>query len=261
MLSLPDLQNRVARAVLMGDVDAVSQYLVGGQDPRGRLGIHARHYETSLVTALCDKFPATAWLVGADVVAAAAREYIRAHPPSRPCIAEYGGGFPEFLSSYGRAAGIRYLKSFADLERAVGGASIAIALPPLNWSEVANIGPERLLDLNLTLQPGLRYLHSEWGVDELLTMYLQDSQPETYVMSEVDTFVEIRGARGALSIARIDAATFAFRVALRYGNSIAAAADSALERDATFDTGGALQRLVLSGLATRLSDASGGVSA
>ena len=156
---------------------------------------------------------------------------------------------------------IPYLKSFADLERAVGDASIAIDLPPLNWSEVANIGPERLLDLNVTLQPGLRYLHSEWGVDELLTMYLEDSQPEKYVMSEVDTFVEIRGARGALSIARIDPATFAFRVALRSGNSIATAADSALERDATFDAGGALQRLVLSGLATRLSDALGGVSA
>ena len=92
-------------------------------------------------------------------------------------------------------------------------------------------------------------------------MYLEDSQPEKYVMSEVDTFVEIRGARGALSIARIDPATFAFRVALRSGNSIATAADSALERDATFDAGGALQRLVLSGLATRLSDALGGVSA
>ena len=154
MLSLSDLQDRVARAVIMGDVDAVSQYLVGGADPRGRLGIHRRHYETSLITALCDKFPATAWLVGADVVAAAAREYIRAHPPSRPCIAEYGGGFPEFLSGYGRAAAIPYLKSFAELERAVGDASIAIDLPPLQWSEVANVGPERLLDLNVTLQPG-----------------------------------------------------------------------------------------------------------
>ena len=40
MLSLPDLQDRVARAVIMGEVDAVSQYLVGGADPRGRLGIH-----------------------------------------------------------------------------------------------------------------------------------------------------------------------------------------------------------------------------
>ena len=261
MMSLPDLQDHVARAVIMGDVDALSQYLVGGADPRARLGIHQRHYETSLTTALCDKFPATAWLVGAEVVAAAAREYIRAHPPSRPCIAEYGGGFPEFLSSYGRAAAIPYLKSFANLERAVGDASIAIGLPPMNWSEVASIEPERLLDLNMTLQPGLAYLHSDWGIDELLTMYLEDSQPETYVMSEVDTFVEIRGVRGALSIARVDAATFAFRVALRSGNSIATAADSALERDATFDTGGALQRLVLSGLATRLSDALGGVSA
>jgi hypothetical protein len=261
MLSLLNLQDRVARAVIMGDVDGVSQYLVGGADPRGRLGIHVRHYETSLITALCDKFPATAWLVGADVVAAVAREYIRTHPPSRPCIAEYGGGFPDFLSSFGRAAAIPYLKSFADLERAVGDSSIAIDLPALNWSEVANIGPELLLDRNVTLQPGLRYLHSKWGVDELLTMYLEDSQPEEYVMPEVDTFIEIRGARGALSIARIDSATFAFRFALRSGNSIATAADNALQRDATFDAGGALQRLVLTGLATRLTDALGGVSA
>ena len=92
-----------------------------------------------------------------------------------------------------------------------------------------------------------------------MTMYLEDSQPETFVMSEVDTFVEIRGARGALSIARIDPATFAFRAALHSGQSIATAAGSALERDATFDAGAALRRLVLSGLATQLSDASEGV--
>jgi hypothetical protein len=234
---------------------------VGGADPRGRLGIHARHYAASLIAALCDKFPATSWLVGADVVAAAAREYIRAHPPSTPCIAEYGGGFPDFLSSFGRAAAIPYLKSFADLERAVADASIAIDLPALNWSEVANIGAEPLLDLNVALQPGLRYLHSKWGVDELLTMYLEDSQPEKYVMSAVDTFVEVRGVRGTLSIARIDPATFAFRLALRSGDSIATAADRALERNAAFDAGGALRHLVLSGLVTQLSGASAGVSA
>ena len=261
MLSLASLQDRFADAVIMGHVDPVLGYLAGGTNPRGRLGIHRRNYETSLITALCDKFPATAWLAGADVVAAAAREYIRAHPPSRPCIAEYGGGFPDFLSSYGRAATIPYMQSFAELERAVGDVSIAVDFPPLQWREVANAGPERLLDLNVTLQPGLRYLHSAWGVDELMTMYLEDSQRETFVMSEADTFVEIRGARGALSIARIDPATFAFRAALNSGDSIASAAERALERDATFDAGGDLQRLVLSGLATRLSDALGGVSA
>jgi hypothetical protein len=261
MLSLTDLQARVAHAVIMGNADSVSEYLAGGADPRRRLGIHRRHYETSLVTALCDKFPATAWLAGADVVAAAAREYIRAHPPSRPCIAEYGGGFAEFLSSYGRATAIPYLKSFADLERAVGEVSIAVDFLPLQWSDFANAGPERLLDLKVRLQPGLRYVYSAWGVDELMTMYLEDAQHETFVMSEVETFVEIRGARGVLSIARIDPATFAFRVALSSGDSIASAADSALERDATFDAGGALQQLALSGLATELSGASEGVGA
>ena len=260
MLSLSSLQARVAHAVIMGDVEPVAAYLAGGADPRKRLAIHQRHYETSLTRALCDKFPATAWLAGTDIVAAAAREYIRVHPPSRPCIAEYGGDFPEFLSRFGRAAAIPYVKSFAELERAVGDVSIAVDLPPLKWSELVQAGPERLLDLTVTLQPGVRYLHSAWGVDALMTMYLDDSHQETFVMSEVDTFIEIRGARGALSIARIDAATFAFRAALRSGDSIATAADSALERDETFDAGAALQQVVLSGLATQLSGPSEGVT-
>ncbi len=77
MLSLSSLQARVAHAVIMGDVEPVAAYLAGGADPRKRLAIHQRHYETSLTRALCDKFPATAWLAGTDIVAAAAREYIR----------------------------------------------------------------------------------------------------------------------------------------------------------------------------------------
>jgi hypothetical protein len=253
MPSLADLQIRVARAVVTGDVEPVAAALAGGPDPRKRLGIHARHYETSLTAALRDKFPAAAWLAGADLVASAARAYVHARPPRRPCIAEYGGDFPEFLASYGRAAALPYLQSFAELERAVAEVSIAIDLPPLTWPEIASLGPERLLDLSLVMQPGLRYLRSAWGVDELLTLYLENSAPEAFVLPKTDAFVEIRGARGALRMTRLDPATFAFRAALCAGRSIAAAAEGALTCDEAFDAGAALQQLTQSGLATQMA--------
>ena len=83
----------------MGEAETVAPLLVGGNDPRKRLAIHHRHYETSLVTALLDRFPATIWLVGSTFVTETARQFVRRRPPSRPCIAEYGEEFPAFLSA------------------------------------------------------------------------------------------------------------------------------------------------------------------
>jgi hypothetical protein len=259
MPSLADLQQRVARAIVTGDGGRVAAALRGGADPSQRLRIHQRHYQTSLTNTLCAKYPATVWLAGADLVATAARAYIRANPPRTPCISEYGGDFSAFLSGYGRATALPYLRPFAELERAVADASIAIDSPPHTWPEVAKIGPERLLDFTLTLQPGLSYLHSAWGVDDLMTMYLADSAPATFMLPEADTLLEIRGARGTVWMTRLDPRTFFFRAALHSGQSIGAAAEIALEHDEAFDAGWALFQLTQTGLATQLFDPSEGV--
>ena len=105
MQSLADLEGMLARAVISGDSAPAAAALVGGLDPRERLAIHLRHYQTSLTAVLREKFPASAWLVGADLVTAAACAYVRAHPPRQPCIAEYGSGFPRFLAELRRSCG------------------------------------------------------------------------------------------------------------------------------------------------------------
>src|SRR5438876_8400963 len=144
MLLLADLQSRFAHAMTTGEADPVVAQLVGGDHPGKRLSIHLRHYEASLTAALREKFPACAWLAGADLVNAAARSYVHAHPPGQPCIAEYGEDFPQFLANHGRARTIPYLESFAALEWAVGRASIAIASQPLSWPGLGRIGSDRL---------------------------------------------------------------------------------------------------------------------
>jgi len=250
MLSLADLQSRVARAMTTGEREPVAARLVGGVHPDKRLDIHLRHYAASLIAVLHDKFAACAWLAGPDLVSDAALAYVHAHPPAQPCIAEYGGDFPQFLASYGRAPTMPYVESFALLEWAVGQVSIAIDLPPLSWSDIARIGSERLIESALSLQPGLRYLRSAWGVDRLMTTYLSGTEPERFVLPESDTFIEVRGARGTVHLARLDGATFTFRRELVSGSSVGAAADRALELDSTFDPGEALRLLAHTGLVT-----------
>jgi hypothetical protein len=257
--SLVDLQEQFAHAMTSGDGAALRESLAGGREPRTRLAIHLRHYVVSLTAALCDKYPAVVWLVGASVVCDAARAYARSHPPSQPCIAEYGGDFPEFIGRHSRAAHLPYLAAFASLEWAVGRVSIATDAPALSWAEIARKGgAERLIDSVVTPQPGLRYLRMPWRVDELMQAYLGGAAPARFVLLESATSIEVRGARGAVRFARLGAAEFAFRTALAARQTIGDAAEAALELDAAFDTGVALRELVAGNLVIGISAAAHG---
>jgi Putative DNA-binding domain len=255
MLSLSDLQRRVRDAVI-ADVsttaDDLTPLLVGGRDPRGRLAIHRRHYESSLVTALMEKFPATTWLTGAGFLGEAARAFVHRHPPSVQCIAEYAEDFPDFLGDHAGAERLPYLSDFARLDWCLGRAAIAVDAPPL---ALAAFGQhvDTLADLQLTLQQGLHYFAAAWPVDDLIQLYLSNTAPDYFAFDPLPVHLEIRGARGEFQVRRLDAASFAFRNALARGQSISAASEAALDREETFGPGRALPALVADGLVTAIT--------
>ncbi len=248
MQSLAELQAHIAQTVIGGEDDVPARTLVGGRDPRRRLAIHRRHYEASLAAALRQKFPACAWLIGDACVAAAARAYVHAEPPRQPCIAEYGATFPRFLALCDRSGELPYLKAFATLEWAVGQVSIAIDAAPLAWRALARRASEQLLDTSLQIQPCVRYLRFSWAVDELLMLYMRETAPEQFALSQADAPVQVSGARGTVVLTRLEPSVFTFRSALAAGHTIGRAADLALDVDVAFDPGHALRCLVDAGL-------------
>ena len=248
MSSLAEVQARVREALTGSGALDGAMPLVGGIEPTKRLGIHRRHYESSLVASLRERYPASGWLVGADVLTEVARAFVRTNPPRRPCIAEYGHEFPAFLAQHHRLATSPYVQSFAELEWAVAQVSIAIDRPALSWPQLARMDPQALLSSKLLLQPGIRYQRSEWPIDELMTMYLMDSVPDTYTLHSSSRCLEIRGARGELRIDRLDPASFAFRQALLDALPLGDAAETALDCDQAFDAGQALIALVTAGM-------------
>lgn len=248
MLPLADVQRRIRNAVVGDDFSAAAPLLIGGVDAKRRLSIHRRHYETSLVAALMGRFPATGWLMGTAMVESAARVFVRAQPPTAPCIAEYGRDFPRFLAERPGFEHVPYLQAFADLDWHLGRLAVAVDVPAVTRDSIAAVPPDQLADTRLAIQPGTHYVEASRPVDDLIRLYLENDAPDRIELPEADVWIEVRGARGAFRFARLTRATFAFRVALASGLSIGDSAERAWAADASFDPGVALALLVDAGL-------------
>lgn len=180
MPALADIQSAIRDALVHGDRTALAPMLSGGVHPEYRLAIHQRHYAASLTRALLDRFPATIWLVGSELVTDAATSFIRERPPEKPCIAEYGESFPSHLGTHPAAASLPYLSQFAELEWHLG-----------------------CLALATDESPNVHYLHLDWSLDELIGVYLSDTAPDTFPLRQEDVWLEVRGLRGTLEMQRL----------------------------------------------------------
>jgi hypothetical protein len=190
VLTLTEIQTGLRDAMIDGHSAAVVPVLLGGTHPEYRLAVHQRHYVASLTRALVERFPATVWLVGSELVTHAAASFIREHPPSKQCIAEYGEGFPQYLGADPAARSVPYLAQFGELEWHLGRLALATEEPP-----------------------NVHYIHLDWALDELVGFYLTDTAPDAYVLRQEDVWLEIRGLRGELQMNRLTGEEFARRVA------------------------------------------------
>jgi hypothetical protein len=252
--ALSDIQAGVRRALVTGDASGLDSVLRGGGDARRRLAVHQRHYAATVVKAVVERFPATEWLTGTTFLTGVARAFVSDHPPSRPCLAEYGETFPEFLASQPGAERLPYLRDFAALEWHLGRLALAADAPPMTVPELAGIDVSALTGARLTLQGGVHYLHLTWGVDALIRLYLTDEATEQFSLEQGDILLEVRGDRGELRMNRLSPAAFAFRETLAGGRSIGEAAAAALEVDEGFEAGEALVTMVGDGLVSRIAD-------
>lgn len=258
MLPLAEFQRRMRHAVVDGDVTAMAPLLhAGGRDAARRADIHRRHYQTSLVAALMGRFPATAWLVGSPVVEAAAAGFVRARPPAVPCIAEYGEGFPAWLAGQMATGQVPYVEAFAALDWQLGRLAVSADGPALAALQMAALPPDALADTVLALQDGAYYTTAEWPIDALMKVFLGERTGAIATVEPEPVWLEARGSRGVVSIARLSAAEWAFRHAIQLGLPIGVAAEQAWHVDARCDPGVALASLFTAGLVTAIGSLEG----
>lgn len=247
MPSLAETQARF-RAALDDEGRGVLPLLGRVPDAASRLAIYQRHHRESLVRHLRGRFPTVEWLLGSDAMAELARAFILAHPPTAPCMAEYGEPFPAFIADSEAGQRLGYLAPAARLDWWLGQTAVAVDRPAIAIDTLASIPPAELPDLRLILQPGVRYLEADWPVDELVQLRLGDRPPESYRLEPLRVCLEVTGARGTFRIGRLDRSQTTFRSTLAAGGAIGDAAEAAFAADSAFDAGIALASLFAAGL-------------
>jgi len=252
MLALRDLQRAMGRSVLGQEEASLADAIVGdGMVPASRLRIYRHHYEISLTEALKAIYPAVCRLVDERFFGYAAHEYIKAHPPHRPCLHEYGESFADFLACFPPCRALAYLADVARLEWRINASLHAPAEPPLAADAFREVAMSDYPRLVFRLLPSLGYLESPWPIDRIWS-----GREEAVDLGEGGCRLEIRQRGEEVAFAPLDKPDFVLRRALLAGERLESAVAAALVADPLFDLAMALRRLLSEELVTGFSLAS-----
>lgn len=247
MPALHELQAAIGSAMRGGDAGAAAREIEpDGLAPEARLEIYRHHVLTTLTSALEATFPVICRLVDRRFFAYAADAYVRAHPPTRPCLFEYGDSFPDFLAAFPPCGDLAYLPDVARLEWAMSAALHAPDVDAMDPACLAHVAAEDMPRLTFTVDPSVSFLASPWPVDRIWRANHDEdgASSDPVDLASGGVRLEIRRAGDVATVRSLDAADHALRTALARGGALEDAATAALGVDPNFDLTAALHALL-----------------
>ena len=247
MWALPEIQAGFAAAILREDAndDVTSVIEAGGLTPAARVQVYRNHVFSSLTEVLTSTYPVVCRLVDRRFFGFAADAYIRRHPPTGPCLFEYGATLPAFLATLPACADYPYLADVARLEWAMNVVLHAEDAAPIPRTALAAVPAEDVGRLVLRMDPAAAWLRSAWPVDRIWQANQPDADPAATVdLAAGAVSLEVRRHDDVVTLKRLDAADFAFRAALGEGVTLEAATESAMAEDPAFNLTTALRALL-----------------
>jgi len=163
--TLREIEAGLTQALLGGDESPAAAAVLGdGLEPGARLQLYRHHVFTTLTATLQGTYPVVCQLVDARFFAYAADQYIRRHPPTGPCLFEYGASFPDFLGQFEPSRPLRYIPDVGRLEWAVHTALHADDAVPVDPARLRGLPEDELPKLTFRLEPSLTFLNSRAGL-------------------------------------------------------------------------------------------------
>jgi hypothetical protein len=242
MSSLRDLQAAVADSVLhAADGPLTGLIREDGLGFDRKLQVYRNNTFGSLTTALKDTFPVVCQLVDERFFAYAARDYVAAHPPKAPRLAEYGADFADFLAGFEPARHLTYLPDVARFEWAINEAYHAADAARLDPARIAALPQERYAALRFALHPSSRLFASRFPIDRIWQAHQPGGEIETRIdLSSGGCRLLIDRNDGDIRFLALDAAGFSFLEALVAAATLQEAYEAAAAAAAEFDLIGAL---------------------
>lgn len=209
----------------------------GVTDPVGRpagkrFDVYRNNVVVSLLDAMETAFPVIQKLIGAENFRNLAGLYVRAYPPASPLLMFYGEDFPAFLQGFTPLSHVPYLADVARLELMRRSAYHAADTTPVAADALAQVAPDKLMDLRLTLAPSLRILTSAYPVVAIWNYNMLPDAPKPPATSQTAL---ITRPELDLEMQEISLDMAAFLGSLQAGNTLGEALANATTNDTAFD--------------------------
>lgn len=246
MMPLEQIRNAVAASVVAGTAGAALPAIAPTALPSSRLlGIYRNHYLVTLEDALAATFPTVRALVGPGFFAQVARRFIVAVPPTAPCLHEYGGRLPGFLTHLPEAQDLPYLPDVARLEWALNLAYHAADADSLPLPKLAAVTSGDFPKLRFRVHPACHLVSSRYPLTAIWRAAQQGADSDSVVDLDQggETLLVMRDGDDVV-FQRIDTGLHAFLHALMHRSTVTDAARAAQSESRGFDLSAALHALL-----------------
>lgn len=217
----------------------------------GPLAVYRNTVFAGACAALADNYPVTKALLGDEMFAAVAADYVATHPPTSAVLAAYGAGFAPWAEEQRWAADVAYLPDVARIERLHIEALFAADAAPLDPSELRRMTPASWATARLRLHPATRFSWSPWPATQLWLAHQDETDAKLAWRAEG---VLVSRPHLAVSVEPIDAPAFHFLVGMCAGETVAAAGTKTTAAFPTADLRALFARLLNRGAFAALAD-------
>lgn len=242
--ALRDLQMAFAAHIVGADQAGLVSAVIGDTVPAAaRLRIYRHHVLESLGAALAATFPTVQAVVGAEFFRGLTRAFIVQRLPDQPVLAEYGADFAAFIAGHGPAR-LPYLADVARLDWALNLAFHAPAGGRLQASDLANLAPDHLPALCVTLAPGTTLIRSPYPLDRIRLVSQPGAADGSVDLDSGGVNLLVLRCGGDSAFVNLANTEAAFVERLDGTNSLEAASTAAFLGDPAFDLSAFFARLL-----------------
>lgn len=243
-------QTEFADALLNPDIAAPNGLVDPNGRPAGkRFDVHRNNVIFSLINAMQIAFPVVHKLLGDKTFKAISAAYVRNCPPKSPILMFYGEDFPAFLSEVQQSQHMPYLGDVARLELARRHSYHAADISAIAPKKLAQLSPEDLLNIKLTLSPTMQIVASVYPILSIWQMNMVQDFPQIDMLGEV---VMISRLELDVEMHKLDPPTHVFLSQLK-DVSLGRAYDAAMEIDKGFELSQAIGLLLSHNIITKIT--------
>ncbi|THD61045.1 DNA-binding domain-containing protein [Phenylobacterium sp.] len=230
--STPDFHGAFCSA-LAGRPESLGPWLpaAGGDG----LSVYRNTILKGAIDVLAAAYGTVARVVGEDWLRAAAADYVRERPPTRPSMLDYGADFPEWLAAFPPARDTPYLGGVALLDRLWNRAYFAADAEAITASAVTRLSPDELGATTARLNPSAGLAAFDQTIASLWLAQRREGDFRGFELQAQPEYALVVRVGGDVELHRLGPGGYGFLRACEAGETLLRAAERALDAEPQAD--------------------------